>query len=101
MTILDLKKEYTTLLNKVEQIIIIWNKGHGTPTGRSDYYTIIALDKNNKEISYDLTYGFSIMFNYRLSKDNQIIITGYGFSKTDHIKEHLKELKTELNFIVV
>ncbi len=96
------KEDYINLINNhIETILIIWNNGKPTNTGRCDYYTIVGLDKDNKEITYNLSYGFSKVFGFRLSKDNQVLITGCGYSKTDHIIEHLKELKTELNFIVI
>ena len=96
------KEEYSNLINKhIETILIIWNNGKPTNTGRSDYYSIIGLDKDNKETTYNLSYGFAKVFGFRLNKDNQVLITGWGYSKTDHIKEHLKDIKSDLNFLII
>jgi hypothetical protein len=84
-------------------LLIINASSKSSSTGRNHYLEIKLLQnveerrhysdksprKDRPEATLDLTYRVAKLLGYRLTKDGQIIMGGYGYSRSQKLTDHL------------
>jgi hypothetical protein len=84
-------------------LLIINASSKSSSTGRNHYLEIKLLENKHAEnfasqgdgfrfrprATLDLTYNVAKLLGYRLTKDGQIIMGGYGYSRSQQLTDHL------------
>lgn len=86
----ELKEKLKDGLKKCWLVKTMWISGKPTSSGRTDYITIIAVDKDGSFWYFNRL--FCKAYGYRLSKSEHIIVSGCGFNKSHHVYLSLMDL---------
>lgn len=83
-------------------LLFIDDGGRPSSTGRTHYIEIHVLSNSDTyagkaqtdrpHVTYYLTINAAKALGYRLNKADQIIMGGYGYSRTQHLANHLAAL---------
>ena len=95
---MNINKEVAQNWLENREIKIVYVGGKPTYTGRTDYYKIIAWNNNKYNKFSDMTFFISKLCNFRYNEKSGVIsISGYGYSKIDHIIECTNTVLKRMN----
>lgn len=97
---MDINREVVENWLNGRDIKIVYVGGKPTYIGRTDYYKIISYNHNTYYKFTDMTFFISKLCNFRYNEKTGVIsISGYGYSKIDHIIESINIVLKRMNWL--